>query len=682
MGKDRYAPGELSRVRERLGPVDWQEAKTLADKLGGEVGYERSHEDEVKQDKPVLPSRPKRRIETALEHEKESKKKLTRPKGLDPLDDPALGLKPSFADRLKMDRFAAQSGFEIKSPIQIVQMMMLFFTKTPDTVSTVFIKQRMPEYYKKIETLVVPTRSMFPRNNTKRNEQLKKASPLSYAVLDVIRYWDIERISTDLAKIQSRPKNVLVSEFSEIIKAVYKPLFLLEKMDSDVHIRASYKELYKILYLENPSEAKGKSQNMIHAALASFFEIRRDIRLLLYPLFLKLVSSKFVHYSHFFEERKNRIMAFLGVTEENKLDPALLPLHGAVKNAPAAEEDDPLQQEENAEEAKAEDKDADVEIPSEEQSSSPIKESEQKAYEKGIQTLEALFPKAGWERLDKFPDLYPYFMDTLDLKRGVVYIAPTDPLLQILILMRTLEELFFGMRSVSFGTVTGAGGVIDDLRDSLGGIINGWRHDLEISIGNEYLPRMIEYIRILEGSMEERISPYTRKIVSEMHWIKRLYLMPYYKFETIAPPSFQRKGIEPIYTKIKNLRKYLSIVAAGIDKGNRAGGAEAKAVCEGIDNPWDSYVFQVPNPLSIRLNALLPQKSRNNASLIYFCLAITIVLDQLVNNEKSWAYSSEPGPLFRSVDGEGISPLTGVDERIDADALFKESIQRKKQKKG
>ena len=124
----------------------------------------------------------------------------------------------------------------------------------------------------------------------------------------------------------------------------------------------------------------------------------------------------------------------------------------------------------------------------------------------------------------------------------------------------------------------------------------------------------------------------------------------------------------------------MSAVAAGIEMGNKAGGAEARAPCDGIDNPWEPYMFQVPNPLSIRMDALLGEKTRNNASLIYFCLAVTTVLDYLVNSEDSWAYGSRPGPLFRSVNGEGVTPLTGVDNRIDAEELFKKALKERQKK--
>jgi hypothetical protein len=294
--------------------------------------------------------------------------------------------------------------------------------------------------------------------------------------------------------------------------------------------------------------------------------------------------------------------------------------------------------------------------------------------------MEMLFPKAGWDRASTFPDFYPYYLDIFDLKRGIVNIAPTDPMQQVFILMRCLEELFFGLRYASFSTVQGSSGNMERIDTILGETINEWHYYIGLSFEKEYLPRMAEYVRILEGSIEERNSQYTKKLITEMHWIKRFYLLPFYKFETLSPPSLQKKDTIPIYAKIKSLRKYLASVAYGIEQGNKAGGAEANAPCAGIENPWTPYVFQVPNPLSTRLDAILVPKARNNASLVYFCLAIASVLDCLVNDENSWAYGPRPGPLFRSQDGEGVTPLTGVSDRIDADSLFKQALKQRQKK--
>jgi hypothetical protein len=687
-----YAPGELDRVRSNLGKIDQAEAKKIAEKLGGEVGYERTSEQEQARQKPQRtrrervnvkiggrPGTPQRRVELAAEAEESGAgRKPYRRKEPNPVDDPSVPVRASYWDRLKMDKYAAQPEFEIKSSGQVFFSMISVFGEIPDYVNPAFVTKRMAEYYKHIETLVVATRNMFPRNNMRRNERMKKTAPLVFAILDTIRYWNIERLSGDLARLQAHPRNVKVSDCADILRAVYKPLFVLGQLDPDAHIRGSYKILYKVLYIENPMDAKSKYQDQIRAALTAYGEVRRDIRYLMYPLLMKVVSDKWLPYERLFIERKNRIMAFLNVTENDQINP------GAIANAgeaQAGEEDKSASEEGGEENAVEGEETGEEELSEEEKSRRAAAAAEKKALDRGLQTLEALFPKAGWDRLSLYPDLYPYFVDVFDLKKGIVNIAPTDPIQQIFVLMRILEELFFGLRYVSFGAVLGSNGNPERVDDILMDIINNWHYYIEFSFEKEYLPRMAEYIRILEGSPEDRNAPYAKKILSDLHWTKRLYFLPFYKFESLAPPPFQKKDITPIYPEIKKLRKYLTAVAIGIEQGMRAGGAEKRAPCDGIDNPWEPYVFQVPNPLSLRLDALLSGKAKNNASLVFFTLAVTAVLDYVVNNEDSWAYNgSRPGFLFRSVDGEGIMPLTGVDTRIDADNIFKQVIKQRERR--
>jgi len=692
-----YAPGELSRVREKLGDLNAEEAKKWAQKLGGRVGYERTEEQEkARQDSQHLVRRervnvkigdrpgynvPKHRVELPSEAEisgeTTSHKKAHRRKGLAPDDDPSIPVKVSYWDRIKMDKYAGQPEFDIKSPAQVFLSMISLFADIPDNVSPVFVSRRMTEYYKKIEARVVSTRFMFPRNNLKRNEKMKKTAPLVYAILDVIRYWNIEKISADIARIQARPKSVRVSDCAEILRAIYRPLYVLELLDPDAHIRSAYKILYKLLYIENPIEAQDKFQELIRTTLTAFLEVRRDVHFLLYPLLMKCVSSKFVYYERFFIERKNRIMAFLNVTEADQINPAVI-IHQ--ENDKASENTDEQPEEDEITELEQVPEDMPEENPEEVKIRQAEEEAEKKALDRGLQALEALFPKAGWDRLSVYPDLYPYFVEIFDLRRGIVNVAPTDPIQQILILMRILEELFFGLRYVSFGAIPDPSGKLEEVDSLLEEIINSWHRLLEISFEKEYLPRLLDYIRILEGSKEERTSSYTKKVVAELHWIKRFYFLPYYKFETLVPPPFQKRDITPVFKEITHLRKYLTMVAAGIEQGNKAGGAEKHAPCDGINNPWEPYVFQVPNPVSTRLDALLAPKLRNNAALVFYCLAVTTVLDYLVNNENSWAYSTPQPALFRSVNGEGLLPLTGVDDRIDADALFKQSIKQRQKK--
>ena len=685
-----YAPGELSRVREKLGVFDKDEADMLIRKLGGEVGYERSDEQEpsrqyARRERVNVkigdrPGRSSSRNQQKMSFDEPDfldepvKKKPPRGKDADSEDDPSVPLKVSYWDRVKMDKFVGQSEFDIKSSAQVFQSMISLFSDIPDYVGPLFINRRMPEYYSKIEVLTLATRTLFPRNNMRRNERMKKSAPLVYSILDTIRCWDIGKISGDLSRIQSQAKAVTVSDFASILRAVYRPLFTLEKLDFDTHIRGAYKVLYKILYIEAPAEAEKKHQELIRTALAAFSGVRQNIRYLMYPLLMKAVSACYVPYDRFFIERKNRIMAFLNVSEPNQISPATVLMQGDGRDL-KPEEESSVGGGGEAGQQKAEE--VAEEISEEEKARLAVEEAAKKSLDRGLKTLEALFPKAGWDRLSSFPDLYPYFADIFDMKKGVVNIAPTDPIQQVFVLMRVLEELFFAVRHISFGAIPDSSGGIEDINAGLGKIINEWHHYLESSFSKEYLPRLTEYVRVLEGPFEERSSMYSRKLITELHWLKRLRYMPFHKFDSLLPPPFRKGEITPIYPEIRTLRKHFVAVAAGIEQGMRAGGAAENAPCDGIDNPWDPYVFEVPNPVSTRMDALLAPKLKTNATLVYFTLAIATVLDYIVNNEKSWAYSPHPSPVFRSVNGEGKVPLTGVDDRIDADALFKQNLRQR-----
>ena len=708
-----YAPGELDRIRGKLGNIDADEARRMAQILGGEVGYERTKEEDERRNArsgkirretvDVVvggrrtagngPSSRDRMTHSGSGREKAAvpalaKKKVSRPpKGKESADDPRVPFKISYFERIKMDRYAALPEFDIKTPGQLLFSFFSLINDPPDYVNPLFVNRRIGEYYRRIEQLVTSTRTLFPRNNKIRNEKLKKTSPFVFSVLDTIRYWNIERISGDLAKIQSHPRSAKVIEFTDILKAVYRPLFILEKLDLDLHIRGSYKLLYKLLYIENPLDAKEKYQDHIRNALVAFSQVRQDVHYLLYPLLMRFLSDRWFPYEQFFSERRRRFMAFLNVSAGDQINPIDMSMpqagSGDAEKAPpgegAASGEAPAP--ENPGMAPEEEEDPNAPEVIERKAMQAALEAERKALDRGIAVLEALFPKAGWDRLSTFPDLYPYFVDTFGLKKGYELIAPTDPLLQVAVLMLTLEELLYGLRYVSFGTIADADDNPIRVEDYLGSIINNWRRYIELGFNKEYLPRLVEYCEILENSADSRTSVYARRTLNELHWTKRLYFLPHYKFESLGPPPFQKRDTTPIYGEVRMLRRYLSEVAQGIELGIQQGGAAAQAPCDGIDNPWEPYNFEVPNPVSVRLDALLGAKKKNNASLIYFTLAVTTVLDYLVNNENSWAYEGRPGPLFRSVNGEGIVPLFGVENKLDADHIFRQAIKQRERER-
>jgi len=702
--KDIYAPGELTKIRERLGSINKEEAKRMTQVLGGEIGYERSEEQEnpaknrrVRNETVEVNiggRRPRRHVDIAADEEisdediKEYQKRKAQRKKGGPADDPSVSLKPSYWERVKIDRYCGQSEFEIKNSAQIMISMVSILNEPADYVNPAFVLRRMNNYYKRIELLVTAVRTLLPRNNLKRNERFRKASPFSFAVLDTIRYWNIEQISAELSRIQARPRSAKTTDFIDILRDIYKPLYVLEQLEIETHIKGAFSFLYKLLYIENPTEeARNKFQELIRTALFSYGIVRRDIRFQLYPLLMKLVSHCWLPYESFFKERENRISALLQVSEKNRISPQMENALSEEKAGEIANEKGEADTTEAPAEAKGAEnpdgkgaggKDAGSgSAPEEERAKTQPREPESKALERGLATLEALFPNAGWNRLRMYPDLYPYFSDVFTVKKGVVLFAPTDPVQQAYFLARILEELFFGLRYTVFGVITGPDGASEHLDEPMSRIINQWQNIIESGFEKEYLSRLNEYCQMLENAAESRTSNYAKRLINDLRWVKRLYFFPYYHFDSIMPTPIQKNSITAMYPEVRSLRRYLTGVAAGIEQGNRQGGAEKLVPCDGISNPWDNYVFQVPNPVSRRLDVLLAPKKRNNASLVFFALAVTVVLDTLLNDENSWAYDTKNDFFFRSENGEGVRPLFGVETKVDTELLFKRALKKR-----
>jgi hypothetical protein len=689
-----YAPGELSRVREKLGVTDVAEAKRMAQVLGGEVGTERSPEPEKSAKKSgsrmpietVDKGKRGRRIDVA-ENDEDNKSSLFKMRfsGPYPGDDPTVPARLSYGERVKIDKYAGQVVFEIKTSIQVLTSIFSFFKEPVDYVNPRFVIKRMNEYYSKIEKLVTSTRNLFPKNNIKRNNQLKRASIFVYKVIDTLREWDIEQLAKNIASIQAHPRTAKVTDFAETLRGIYRPMFIIEELSID-HLKTAFKLVYKILYIESPMEAKEKYQTVIRNIIVSLVDIRKIVHFGLYPLLMKLISDRYIPYERFFIERHRRFMAFLNITEAAQFNPADL-------EPQQIESMDVETLQKNLSEKEAEEKEqnasgeGDAAAENEENPNDPkvierkakeeAEKSEQKALERGRAALETLFPKAGWDKLEEFPDFYPYFANLYSMRNGYELISHTDPLQQISVLLHILDDFFISLRYMSFGIITGSDGSPVRVAEELGEIFNNWRAYIEDSFSKDYLPRLNEYCRMLENSEDARGTPYARKTINELHWIKRLYFLPYYKFEAIGPPPFPKQDIIPIYGLVRKIRKNLTGVAKGIEQGVRAGGAATKTPCEGINNPWEKYNFQVPNPISKRLDMLLAPEKRNNANLIFFTLSVATVLDYIINNENSWAYEDRPGPLFRSVKDEGIIPVFGVDEKLDADQIFRNSLKKK-----
>ncbi len=731
-----YAPGELDRTRKNLGSLNPEEAKRIAGMLGGEVGVERSSRDEETQERVRrnrstprgTSSEPRssssarddsgrsRRLEPPVEeasdHDRRSKPTKRQPSG-NPEDDPSVPFRISYRERVRMDRLANQPEHEIKSGTQVLISTLAILGEPPDAVNPRFTVDRMNEHFSKLELLVRSVRTLLPRTNVERTTRFEQEYPFQFRVINVLRYWKIERISAELGRLQSRPRDVMVRDYGELLRLIYGPLYVLGLLDQDSQVRGSIRTLFRAFAEENGGENKERPLAALRDAVATCPYVFEILPKALYPLLLKICSDRLLSYDELFQFRRRRVESFLAVKHQDRIAPPPDPTEEeSLRERPAEDvsrgrddnvaggstEGAPQEGETQEAVSSAESNAAESSSAGSDSSASggvgsgaqdaARQPGRSKALSRSLDSMEALFPRAGWERLHRGPDLYPYFSGIFEMKNGPELVSPTDPLHQVLVLIHILEELFFGLRYIRFGTITDSDGSAKRLDEEIGRIIGTWHDYYDRVLEKEYFPRLVSYVRQAQASGDPLSSKFARRTLAEINWIKRLYFLPYLSFESeLSTHPYRDKSIPPLYSSVKDLRRYLTAAAAGIDAAVKrgasgaSGAAAARIICDGIDNPWDIYEFQVPNPVSERLDALLGGKTstkRTNAALIFFTLSAATVLDTLVNDAEGYAYKEDAACPFRSIKGEGRIPLFGVDAEVDADAIFRKALQQKR----
>ncbi|MDR0527787.1 MAG: hypothetical protein LBG79_08255 [Spirochaetaceae bacterium] len=666
MARDKgvYAPGELDRVKQRLGPVDDNEARRMQKILGGEIGSERLKSEAETRTESAPPKKPRRVVDIPVDDEAEKRRQRSEM----PRRIPQARF--SYFERIKIDSFCAEPLFGIKTPMQLFISKISFFKAPADLVSQHFVRYNLNEYYKHIEILVTTVRLVLPKGNSERTSKLKKLSHSAYLILDTFRQWKINLISQEIAKLQSRPRTVYVVDFQPMLREIYRPLYLLENLSIETDIEGAFNTLYKVMFLEAPTPETEADHKKMFNAIASYKYISESIHHLLYPLLMKNLAEECIAYEAFFTEYAEKYQRFLGVTEGDKIRSSMRP---ALQDFINEGEDSPEQDSVNQGVNNNEIQDLIDKSPEEkerEEEEQKAKVVEQKAFERGAAALEMLFPKAGWQRLNEYPDFYSYFAAILSFKKGCELISPLDPVQLALVLAAALEEIFAGFRSIRFR---------GKLELELNSVLDEWHDTFNEGFYNVYLKYIEEFVGVAQTSRGNVKTNYAMALINNIHWARRYYFFPLYEYKSGMPPTFQRKDIHSMFAISRRLRKVLTDIAADIESSNRLGGAKANAICDSIENPWEQISFEVANPISRRIDLLIPKEQRTNVCLVFFTIALATVLDNHMNSPYSIAYSGENKELFRSVNNEGREPILWVDKRTDVESIFKESLaQRKK----
>lgn len=680
----KYAPGELEKVRKRLGEIDREEAKKLADLLGGEVGIERDDEELGKKYSKI---REKAYQERLYKKQKKGKKRSTSNKDYvnsESLQDysrprnQSQKAKIGFFDRIKLDFLCSRPEYQIKQFSGAFFSIFSFFLQIPDTLNPKFLKDSDSIFYTSLSNFVNAVRKLFSKKHQFIFKEIIKNG--YYAkILATIKEWDINGINLELNSLKRFKSKINIASLKKLTRMVYKPIILFHEVDEEKDILEAINHAYHI-NMQN-TEDKGANYTLIEK---SFFEAKTnlttvfyEIKRIFYPLLVKYTSAKFYEYHDYFVHEFDNILAFLQISKDDLISP------NKTYELPVSDSAEETIKDQNNNEKSPKTR------PSEKGSIDPVQ-----IQAKNL--LVKLFPKAGFDNLSTMPDLFPYFSSLFDFPEGYELIPSNDPIHQILILSYIINQLLQGFRHIKFGIAKNSNLESIFLQKKIDSLLVQWIMVIEDLLNNEYIHKLLDFCLQIDRDLNFIKTESAQKIKNELNLIKKTYILPYIDISSDKGTSIRitKKELPKLYQITQEFMPILAQITEDLNRitheYKQALAAGKKIIlkemqCNTIENPWDKFRFDVPNTISKRLNQILVSKiktqnnqiknidKRTNSQLIYFAHSLITLLDFWLNNPTSHLYKATPYDIYRK---KGMIPDHHID-KIDPYIYFIEEVDLK-----
>lgn len=549
-------------------------------------------------------------------------------------------------DLLEMNKLMSDKNYKIK------QSSSLFSTEKVDSINPEFISYILYDYLGHIQRCVAFTKKILPnQTNEDFYKKWKTFDGLSYELILITAGIDIRTLSALHLELQKRSRALLVSDLIPFIKVLFKSLIKVYYLGTPI-IKKKYLEFASFIVSELVLSDESSLRMNIAGAIEEYSYIFNTIIPSLYPLLLRMSSTSFKSMHDLFYSNGSMLIAWLNVRPEE-----VLLIKGNAPIAPTIQYPEP-------------------QVVVSEIQTAPETQEFPKKIQKGLKTLEHLFPEAGWDVLDTMPDMAPYFLSIFNLQDFFIQLAPENPLQITLILFLILEDLFQGLRQVRFQPIAISN---EEEKDSIAQILEDWVYYKETIIDKEFSPDLKAYTHQVYTQPDYHKSPYGRKLLANMYMLIRTKFLPYFDihlYGTVRPSKDER--FAPFFVRVSRLKKYLDYYFKAVSS-NTADASQEDSV-SGIGNPWALYKFDVANPVSVRIDALCGGKNsrtRTNALLIEYAHDIINVLDWWINDKTSYAYNNTPEFLYRTIEKDNPTPAFGIKVRKDIDALFARSLKNK-----
>ena len=619
--EEKYKPGELKKVKKNLGQLSREEAKRMSEILGGKIGIEKTDQSINDRYQEIFDSNKKKTRDRWIEHSS-------------PLDNGNLKkeknttIKYTYLEKIKLYYLASHPDHGIKTTKQTIKAVFDLLANQKNYINPGLLDSSNYFFNKSIKSFVKSTRVIS--KSIQKKYIRREENPFYWLIADTICSWDIEGIQEEIFELKQESKNVTIESWAPLIKLIYTPIIKLSKLNRKNDIEGAIKYLYELsiegLFKKDLQiDRLRKSYTLALSEINNIFVI---IKFRLYPFLLMFVSPKVYDYNTMFRLKGHEILKFLDLSTED-----LITFF-------------------EREESKTLNEDS-----LEEKPLGNTKETLEKiSIQQGIIFLDKMFPQAGWKHLSENPDMYPYFKNILNIPKEISLISQNDPLQKIVILIAILKDMFYGFSNIEYGYLVNDMDKPVEVKDKIELLLKNWYLYIDELILKHYLGPLNEYCRHLETNTEMVETEYTKRIASDILWLKKTFIcpnMPIHLPKIMQPRT--KFSIPKLYESVKQLKTILEKMVMEIF-------SQGEIAIETLRNPDDEPWFEIENHVSKRLITLLKKdnKKLTNKELILYTYEIVDVLDTILLGANQEIIDNGISKLYRSEGSRGIKPIYSV----------------------
>lgn len=673
MAEDRrpqavWEPGTLDATRKNIGAIDAAEAARMTKILGGEIMTEKS----APIDHSKLPKRPSsNRVVGATPRRSSSQKsgsensrassssseEVSAPKSSGAFSLPPISAK----DNLKIDRLMMSSYYAIKPNYGLFNFVKHFSKNGSERVIPEFAEITIKAMNEHFEAFVGAIKTLIQASPDTYKSKIQTDLDLKFRLLRKVSEWsarDIKLSYVNLGALQDTP---VVSDLIPFVKAMYKQVITIYYLGENI-VSKSIKEVYTDI-LHYPNIDKVKFANLAKSAVNEWNYIYLHIIKGLYPLLMRMCGTQYSDFPYFFTNSVQQILNFVGLKKFDLLLAEKKPDSTEVRQAKEGENKPANDAETQKKEQAAKEAASRVEM-----------------RERGISLLNRLFPGAGWERIDTFPDLWPYFDPLYDFDDCFLLLAPENPMQITIVLCEILQDFFHACIKMKFDM--DANPLLKTKEDNFVKAMSEWPVYVDTLFEKEYG----EPLNLLANqiySQPNYLNTHSgKKTVTEILWTTKYSFLPFFSFEQLL---LERPLNNSKYLPLSIRTAFLKSAFDAFVK-QAAQVEAAKGMVGGFENPWDHYEFEFESPISKRMDVLLnakdhgPNMTATNMNLIKYISHILAVLDWWINDKTSPAYKADAHKIYRTRPGT-TEPAFSMEPRDDQDKLFAAAIRAMIQKK-